>query len=97
MVDRYAKWVVGVLVTSVVGLVIGAILHAKYAADAQSCSTLLHSLEKALSSSYRASCTTATSMTGISTAIMVACGALAALAAVVGIVRYLQTHQDASA
>ena len=97
MVDRYAKWVVGVLVTSVIGLVIGVILHAKYAADAQSCSTLIHSIEKAVSSTYRASCTTASAMTGISTGIMVACGGVAVLAVVVGVVRYMQTQQNASA
>ncbi len=97
MTDRYAKWVVGVLVTSVVGLVIGLILHAKYAADVQSCSTLFHKAEQALSSTYRATCTTASAMAGIGTAIMVVCGCVAVLAVIVGIVRYMQIHQDTSA
>jgi hypothetical protein len=97
MADRYAKWVVGVLVTSVVGLVIGLILHAKYAADTQSCSTLLHRAEQAISANYRATCTTASAMAGIGTAIMVVCGCAAVLAVIVGIVRYMQTHQNMSA
>jgi hypothetical protein len=93
MLDRYAKGAVGVLVASVVGLVIGVVLHAKYAADVQSCSTVLHQIEQHLRSSYKATCTTASSMAGIGTAIMVVCGGVAVVAAVVGIVRYMQTIQ----
>ncbi|MFC0543556.1 hypothetical protein [Kutzneria chonburiensis] len=97
MVDRYTKGAVGVMVAAVIGLVIGASMHAKYASEVQSCSTLLHQIEQRVSSTYKATCTTASSMAGIGTAIMVVCGAVAVLAAVVGIVRYLQTVQSKSA
>jgi type III secretory pathway component EscS len=96
MVDRYTKSAVGVLVASLIGLVIGVILRAKYAAEVQSCSTLLHQIEQRVSSTYKATCTTASAMVGVGTAIMVVCGAVAVLAAVVGIVRYMQTIQSKS-
>ena len=93
MLKAYPKWLPVVLVSAIVGVVIGLVLHAKNAAQAQSCSTVLGELHQRLSPTFRATCTTAKSMTGISTGIMVACGAVAAIMIVMAVVYTMQSNQ----
>lgn len=94
MLKAYPKWLPVVLVASIVGVVIGLILHAKNAAQATSCSTTFGDIHQRLSPTFRATCTAAKSMTGISTGIMVACGVVAAIMIVMAVVYTMQANQS---
>jgi uncharacterized membrane protein (DUF485 family) len=82
------------LVVSIVGVVVGLVLHAKNAAQATSCSTTFGVLHQQLSPTFRTTCTAAKSMTGISTGIMVACGVVAAITIVMAVVYTMQANQS---
>ncbi len=93
MLKTYPKWLPVVLVSAIVGVVIGLVLHAKNASQAQNCSTTIGEIHQRLSPTFRATCTAAKSMTGISTGIMVACGAVAAIMVVMAVVYTMQANQ----
>ncbi len=96
MFTSFPKWLPIVLLISAIGLITGLVLHAKNAAQAQACTTTLGEIHQRLSPTFRATCAAAKSMTGISTGLMVLCGAVAAITIVVGIVRFMQLQQDST-
>lgn len=93
MLKAYPKWLPAGLVIAIVGVVVGLVLHAKNASQAQSCSTTIGDLHQRLSPTFKATCTAAKSMTGISTGIMAACGVVAAIMLVMAVVYTMQAGQ----
>ncbi|SFW90785.1 hypothetical protein [Amycolatopsis australiensis] len=96
MIQRYIKFSPIVLVVAVVGIIIGLVMHAKNSSQAQACGTTFHTLEKALSSTYRATCSTATSLSGIGMAIVWISAAVAAVVVVAAIVHFMQRDDQPS-
>lgn len=97
MIARYIKFSPLVLVAAVVGVIVGLVMHAKNAGQVQACGTPVHTLEKALSSTYRATCSTATSLSGIGMAIVWISAAVAAVVVLAGIVYFMQRDSRQSA
>jgi hypothetical protein len=93
VLKAYPKWLPVVLVSAIIGVVVGLVLHAKNASQAQSCSTVIGDIHQRLSPTFKATCIAAKSMTGISTGIMVACGVVAAVAIVMAVVYTMQANQ----
>jgi hypothetical protein len=96
VIQKYIKFAPIVLVLAVVGIIIGLVMHAKNASQVQACGTTFHTLEKALSSTYRATCSTATSLSGIGMAIVWISAAVAGVVVLAGIVYFMQRDSQPS-
>lgn len=94
MPKSYLKWFPAAFGIGAVVFVIGLVLHVKNSSQATACTTKFNEVRQLIEPTFRATCTTAKSMSAIGTAVMVVGGLVALVVGVALIARYVSANND---